>query len=450
MSTVDLTSSGPPTSPRPGDPLGRTAYVGARLIDPASGLDTPGGLLTEGEVIADFGPHIREGDVGDDIAVVHCRGLCLSPGFVDMRIQLREPGHEHKGTLASAGRAATAGGITSLVCLPNTDPVIDDMSVVEFVARRARLLGLSKVYAYGAATRGLEGRYLAEMALLAESGALAFTDGVKAVADALVMSRVLAYAATFGLIVIQHAEEPSLAADGVMNAGEMATRLGLAGIPREAEIIQVERDIRLTELTGGRLHFAHLSTADGIEAVRRAKERGLAITCDTAPPYFALNELAIGDYRTFAKLSPPLRAEYDRQAVVEGIKDGTIDAIASDDAAQDEESKRLPFAEAAFGGIGLETLFAVTLELFHNRHLSLIEALKLISSGPAELLGLKAGRLEKKTPADLAIFDPERAWRVDSHALTSKSKNSPFDGRPMQGKVMRTVVDGRTVFTADA
>jgi dihydroorotase len=431
---------------KPRQLLGRVAYINARLMDPSTVLDVNGALLTDGEVIADFGPHLFADGIPNGVTTVDCQGHYLAPGLVDMRAQLREPGDEHKGTLASDGRAATAGGVTSLVCLPNTQPVIDDMSVVEFVARRARLLGLAKVYPYGAVTRGLEGQELAEMGMLAEAGALAFTDAVKAVADAQVMRRALSYAATFGLMIIEHPEEPTLAAGGDMNAGETATRLGLSGIPRQAEVIIVERDIHLAELTGGRIHFAHISTAQALDAVRRAKTRGLAVTCDTAPPYFALNEIEIGDYRTFAKLSPPLRAEDDRVAVIEALKDGTIDSIASDHTPQDEDAKRLPFAQAAFGGVGLETLLAITLELYHNAHLSLNETLRLITAAPADLLGLAAGRLKKGAAADLIVFDPDRGWKVNADNLLSKSKNSPFDGRPVQGRVIRTVVDGRTVF----
>ena len=427
------------------------AYVNARLLDPATGLDAPGSVLTQGEAIVDVGKDLffvpgsgwRAPDGAD---TVDCRGKCLAPGLVDIRALLGEPGEEHKETLASAGRAATAGGITSIVCLPNTIPVIDDMSVVEFVARRARKLGLAKVYPYAAVTKGTEGKELAEIGLLAEAGAVAFTDGLKTVATARVMRNALQYAKTFGLLIVQHAEEPSLAGKGVMNSGEMATRLGLSGITRAAEVIMVERDIRLVEITGGRLHFAHLSTAAAIEAVRQAKARGLSITCDTAPPYFALNETSVGDYRTFAKLSPPLRGEDDRQAVVEGLKDGTIDAIASDHNPEDEDSKRLPFAQAAFGGIGLETLLPVTLELYHNGHMDLLSALRLVTDAPARLLGLKAGALKKGAPADLVVFDPDRAWKVEADRLLSKSKNSPFDGRPVQGRVFKTVIDGRAVF----
>ena len=425
---------------------GRVAYINARLLDPATGVNAPGGVLTEGEKIIEVGANLFSDGAPDDAEVIDCAGAYLAPGLVDIRMHTGEPGQEHKETLASAGRAAVAGGITSMVCLPNTKPVIDDMSVSEFIARRARQQGLAKVYCYGAITKGLEGNELAEMGLLAESGAVAFTDGLKSVTNAQVMRRALDYAATFGFLIVQHAEEPSLAKGGMMNAGETATRMGLSGIPRQAEVIMVERDIRLVEMTGGAQHFAHLSTTEAIDAVRKAKAAGLPITCDTAPPYFALNELAVGDYRTFAKLSPPLRTEEDRQAVIAGLIDGTIDVIASDHLPEDEESKRLPFAEAAFGGTGLETLLPVTLELVHNKQMDLLAAMAMITDKPAKLMGLRAGRLAAGEAADLIVFDPGAGWKVTKDRLHSKSKNSPFDGRPVQGQVMRTVVDGRSVF----
>jgi dihydroorotase len=432
--------SGPPT---------KVAYVNARLIDPASGYDGPGEVLTDGEVIAAAGPKLFDRAPPADAQVIDCGGACLAPGLVDMRVQLREPGEEHKESLRSAGEAAVAGGVTTMVCLPNTDPVMDDEATLEFVARRARLHALTKVYAYGAVTKGLQGKELAEMGLLAESGAVGFTDATKAVADAQVMRRALQYAATFGLLVVQHPEEPTLAT-GVMNAGEIATRMGLSGIPREAEIIMLERDLRLVAMTGARYHAAHISTSDSVEIVARAKARGLPVTCDTAPFYFALNELAVADYRTFAKLSPPLRSESDREALVEGLKNGVIDAIASDHAPQDQDSKRLPFPQAAFGGSGLETLLSVTLDLVHNGHLSLCAALRRLTEAPAALLGLDAGVIAKGRKADLVIFDPERGWKVVADDFRSKSKNSPFDGRAVQGKVLRTVIDGRTVYDAMA
>lgn len=422
------------------EPLGKAAYVNARLLDPATGLDAPGGVLTEGEAIVDFGPGLFADSVPEDAKVVDCQGKCLSPGLVDMRVNMSGQ------NLQATGSAAVAGGVTSAVCLPETKPVIDDPTVVEFVARAARQAGLVKVYPYGAVTKGLEGRELAEMAMLADFGAVAFTDGKQAVANARTMALALSYAATFGLMIVQHPEEPTLAEGGDMNEGETATRLGLAGIPREAETILIERDLSLAAMTGARLHIAHISTAQSVELIRNAKDRGVSVTCDTAPPYFALNETAVGDYRTFAKLSPPLRTESDREAIIAGLKDGAIDAIASDHAPKSEDLKRLPFSDAAFGGVGLETLLPVTLELVHNGHLNLLEALSLITHQPADMLGLEAGRLKVGAPADLVLFDPDTGWKVDADELHSRAKNTPFDGRPVQGRVLRTVIDGRTVF----
>lgn len=426
-------------------PTSRTALVNAHLLDPATGLDGPGGVLVSGEIIAEVGPGVTAKSVPAGTTVIDCGGKYLAPGIIDMRVQLRDPGEEHKETLATGGLAAVAGGVTSMVCLPNTDPILDDEAVLEFVARRARLVGLAKVYAYGAATKGLKGDGLAEMALLADAGALGFTDGLHAIADAQVMRRVLGYAATFNFLVVQHPEEPSLAG-GDMNEGEMSTRLGLSGIPAAAEAIMLERDMRLVEMTGARYHAAHLSTGEAVDIIRRAKARGLPVTADTAPPYFALNELAIGDYRTFAKLSPPLRTEEDRQAIVEGLKDGTIDAIASDHAPQPVDGKRQPMSQAEPGGIGLETLLPVSLELYHNGHFSLIDLLKRLTTGPSDVLGLEAGQMKIGYQADLMLFDPNIGWKIDPVKFHSKSKNSPFDGRPVQGRVLKTFVDGRLVF----
>jgi dihydroorotase len=428
-------------------PKHRTAYVNARLLDPASGLDAPGALLAEDGRIADLGPHLFKEGVPEGVQRVDCAGACLAPGLVDMRVQIREPGEEHKETMDSAGRAAAAGGVTSMVGLPNTDPVIDDVAGVEFVARRAREVKRVKVYTYAAVTRNLEGRELTEMGLLAESGAVAFTDGVKAVENAQVMRRALAYARTFGLLIVQHPEEPSLAG-GAMNGGELATRLGLPGIPKLAEVMMIERDLRLVEMTGGRYHVAHVSTAESVEAIRRAKARGLDVTCDTAPHYFALNEIAVGDYRTFAKVSPPLRSEDDRQAILAGVADGTIDAIASDHSPHDVESKRLPFANAEPGIVGLETLLPLSLQVVHGGKAGLLDLLARLTVRPAEILGLNAGRLAKGAPADLLVFHPERAWKIEPDRFASKSKNSPFEGLPVQGRVQRTVVDGRALFEA--
>ena len=428
---------------------GRSAYINARLLDPASGLDAPGAVLIEDARIADMGPHLFKEGVPEGTRVIDCGGACLAPGLVDMRVQLREPGEEHKETIKTAGLAAARGGITAMVALPNTEPVVDDVAGVEFVARRAREAKLVKVYTYAAVTRGLAGTEITEIGLLSEFGARGFTDGLKAVADAQVMRRALSYARAHGQIIVQHPEEPSLAG-GVMNEGEVSTRLGLTGIPSAAEAIMVERDLRLVELTGGRYHAAHVSTAAAIEAIRQAKARGLPVTCDTAPHYFTLTEADVGDYRSFAKVSPPLRREADRAAVAAAVADGTVDAVASDHSPHDQESKRQPFAVADPGIAGLETLLPLTLALVHAGQLSLLDAVARLSTRPAGILGLQAGRLSKGAPADLTIFDPDLAWRIDPDTFLSKSKNSPFEDYAVKGRALAAIVDGRMIHGADS
>jgi dihydroorotase len=423
-----------------------TAYVNARLMDPATGRDTPGALLTLNGKIADLGENLFSGGVPDSIQTIDCNGHILAPGLIDMRVHLGEPGEEHKDTIASATAAAAAGGITTLICLPNTNPPIDDVSLIEFMARRAREKGLVKIYPYAAITRGCAGKELAEMGTLSEAGAMAFTDGQRALANSLVMRRALSYASTFDLLIMQHPEDPELVEDGVMNEGEVATRLGLSGIPSAAEPIMVARDMRLVEITGARYHVGHISTADAIDIVRRAKARGLPVTCDTAPHYFTLNETAVGNYRTFAKTSPPLRSEEDRLAVIEGLKDGTIDAIASDHTPQDQDSKRLPFAQAECGIAGLETLLPLSLALYHSGEMTLLDVLGKLTANPADLLRLDEGRLAVGAPADIVVIDPDRPWRIDPDSFLSKSKNSPFDGHPVQGGAEKTVVGRRMVF----
>jgi dihydroorotase len=423
-----------------------TLFSNARLLDPASNRDGTGEVLVDDGKIVAVGTNLKR----DGAEIVDCGGHCLAPGIVDMRVQLREPGDEHQETMATGGKAAAAGGVTTMVALPNTDPVIDELALVEFVARRSRDVGLTRIRTYAAATKGMRGKELTEMGLLAGAGALAFTDGLHAIADAVVMRRALSYATNFDMLIIQHPEEPSLANGGAMTSGEISTRLGLTGITPVAEVMMIERDLRLVEITGARYHAAHVSTGDAIDAIRRAKKRGLSVTCDTAPPYFALNETAVGDYRTFAKVSPPLRSEDDRRAVVEGLRDGTIDAIASDHAPQDQESKRLPFSSAASGIVGLETVLPLALELHHNGSVPLLRVLSALSQRPAEILRLPAGKLEAGLQADFVIFDLDKPWRIAVDAFHSKCRNSPFDGRPVQGSVLRTVVAGRVIHTAES
>ena len=422
----------------------RIFFQNARILDPASNLDVVGGLLVEGSIIADFGPHLDKAPVDAD--VIDCQGLCLSPGLVDIRVHLCEPGEEHKETIDGLSAAAARGGITTVVGLPNTDPPIDDAAVVEFVARRAREVRGVKIFVYGAATRGFDGKRLTEMGLLKEAGAKAFTDGDVAIADAIMMRRVLSYASGFDALVIQHPEEPTLTASAVATEGEYATRLGLPAAPSAAEVIMVERDMRLVEMTGARYHAAHISTGAAAKEIAAAKRRGLDVTADTAPVYFSLNETELLEYRTFAKLSPPLRSEEDRRAIVQALKEGVIDIIASDHWPQDQESKRLPFAQANPGTVGVETLLPVSLELVHRGEIELLDLLAKLTVNPAKLLDLPGGTLTQGGPADIVLFDIDRPFCIDADSLSSKSKNSAFDGRPVQGLVIVTMVDGRLVY----
>jgi len=424
------------------------AYLNARLIDPGSGLDAPGALLSKGGTIADVGPRLFNDGVPQDMATVDCGGRVLCPGLVDMRVFIGEPGAEHKETLRSASEAAAAGGVTCIVMQPNTDPVIDEVPLVEYVKRQARDKAAVRIHPMAAITKGLQGQQMAELGLLAEADAVAFTDADRAVASAQMMRRVLSYASAFDLLVCQYPEEPTLRGSGVMNEGEVAMRLGLSGIPTQAETIMIERDLRLVELTGGRYHAAAVSTADAVNAIRAAKSRGLPVTAAVAPYNFGLNETSVGDYRTFAKTAPPLRSEADRAAIEDAVADGSIDVICSCHEPQDPESKRLPFEQAATGVIGLETLLPVALELYHNQRLELPALLAKMTCNPADLLGLHYGRLQPGAPADLLIFDPDVPWRIDENAFRSKSKNSPFTERPVQGRPWQTIVAGDTVFDA--
>ena len=428
-----------------GDP-GQVAYVNARLIDPWDGRDEQGALLTEGSRIADIGPGLFSDGVPVGISTVDCGGNVLAPGLIDMRAFLGEPGFEHKETLATGSEAAAVGGVTTIICLPGTNPVIDDAALVEYIERRAREYAVVRVHPMGALTNGTEGHEMTEMGLLAEAGAVAFTDGDRCLADAQLMRRALSYASGLDLLIVQHLEEAALAGSGCMNEGELALRLGLPGIPIAAEVIPLERDLRLVELTGGRYHAACVSAAETVACLARAKERELPVSAGVAAHHFALNETAVGDYRTFAKTSPPLRAEEDRLAVIQGMRDGTIDVIVSDHSPQDQESKRQPFIQAASGIAGLETMLPLALELYHNGSLPLIRILEMMTAAPARLLGLGVGRLEIGSPADLVVIDLETPWRISEEGLVAKSKNTPFDRRPIQGRALRTVVAGHTVF----
>ncbi len=414
----------------------------ARLLDPSAQIDAAGSLLVRGGMITDYG----QLSPPEGAEIVDAEGAILCPGLVDMRVTLGEPGFEYRETIFSAAEAAAAGGITTLAALPDSAPAIDDPALVRLLRARGEETGSLTILPYGALTRGCRGAELSEIGLLREAGAVAYTDGKRAIADTGLMRRALSYARAFGGRIVQHPEDPSLADGGCATEGELATRLGLPGIPLVAEAIIVARDIRLARLTGGALHIAHVSTAETIDLIRRAKKQGLDVTCDTAPPYFDLNETAIGDYLTYSKLSPPLRSEADRQAIVAGLADGTIDAIASDHQPRDADDKRLPFAQASAGGTGLVTLLGITLAQVQSGHLSLSQAIDLLTARPASLLGVTAGTMAKGAMADLCLFHPDRLWQVIAGKLPGKAQNTPFDGRALEARVIGTWKAGRRVF----
>jgi dihydroorotase len=420
----------------------------ATLLDPGTGAETAGAVLVRDGRISDVASGAAPGAPGD-AERIDCAGRVLVPGLIDMRAFVGEPGAEHRETLASASAAAAAGGVTTLVCMPDTNPVIDGPAIVDFVLRRARDTASVNVLPAAAITKGLAGREMTEFGLLKEAGAVAFTDGLRAVSNAQVLRRALTYARDFDALIMQHVEDSDLVAEGVMNEGELASRLGLMGIPREAETVMLERDIRLVRLTGARYHAAMISCADSVEIVRRAKQDGLPVTCGVSVNNLVLNENDIGHYRTFCRLSPPLRHEVDRQAVVQALGEGVIDVVVSDHNPQDVETKRLPFAEAADGALGIETLLGASLRLVHTGDLALSKLITALTVNPARILGREAGRLTAGAPADLVLIDPDLPYVLDKRRLKSRSKNSPFDEARLQGAAVLTLVGGRVVHAAD-
>ncbi|MGE3147712.1 MAG: dihydroorotase [Pseudorhodoplanes sp.] len=417
----------------------------ARIVDPSRDLDFPGDLLIADGVIKDAKRGIGAAGVPASTEIVECNGAVVAPGLIDMRAFIGEPGAEHRETLASASAAAAAGGVTTIICQPDTNPSIDDPAIVDFILRRARDTATVHVHPMAALTKGREGREMTEIGLLKAAGAVAFTDGAKSVTNAQVMRRVQIYARDFDALIVHHTEDPDLVGEGVVNEGEFAARLGLLGVPKAAETIMLERDVHLVGLTGCRYHAASVTCAESLEVLRRARDAGLPVTASASINHATLNEIDIGPYRTFFKMSPPLRAEADRKAVVAALASGLIDVLMSDHNPQDVEAKRLPFAEAGGGAIGIETMLAAGLRLVHNGDLSLLRLLNAMSTRPAELLGLPGGTLKAGSPADVILLDPDEPWVLDPAKLKSKCKNTPFDEAKLQGRVRRTIVAGRTV-----
>jgi len=417
-------------------------YINARLLDPATAMDKIGQIMTRGGKIADIGAEIT---VPEDAEIIDCQGKCLCPGLIDMRVFVGIPGADYKDTIENTGEAAAAGGVTTVCVQPVTDHIIDDMTGVEFLENRAKKAKVNFI-PFPAITKQLEGKEMAEIGLMSRSGIKAFTDSNKSVANPALMSRVLNYAAMFDALIIQHLAVPELSEKGCMNAGALATRLGLPGIPTTAETIMLERDLRLLKSVATRYHAAQITCRDSIEVVATAKKNKMNVTAGVAVAHFALNEYAIEEYRTFTKLSPPLRSEDDRAAVVNALKDGTIDVIVSGHDPEDPESKRVPYELAESGVVGLESMMSVSLELYHNGALPLLDILAKMTCNPARIIGLDSGCLKIGSPADLCIFDLDMPHRIDPETMVSLTKNTPFDGRPVQGKILKTIVAGVTVF----
>lgn len=413
---------------------------GGRIIDPSQKLDKVADLMIEDGHIGSIEDSLSD----NDAETFDAAGLIVAPGFIDLHVHLREPGEEYKETLASGAAAAVAGGFTSICAMPNTNPVNDNASVTRFIIDKAREAGLARVYPIGAITRESKGEELAEMAEMKEAGAVAVSDDGRPVMNGQVMRHAIEYASDHGLVVVDHAQDLNLSASGVMHEGRYSTLLGLKGMSSAAEESHVARDIMLAELTGARVHIAHISTAGSVEVVRRAKQRGLSVTCEVTPHHLALTDAAVVGFDTNTKMSPPLRSEEDCAALIEGVRDGTIDAIATDHAPHHSDEKMLDYDHAPSGVVGLETALGVALTvLHHTAGVPLQRIIEMLTIGPARAFSLTGGTLAVGAPADITIFDPEREWTVEPQQFKSKSRNTPFAGWKLRGQVSETLIGGR-------
>jgi len=422
--------------------MSNLTITNTRIIDPESGYDAIGNISIKDNIISGFGPDVKFSGKTLDGSSLIC-----APGLIDMRVTTGEPGSENRETLETAARAAIAGGVTSMVIMPETNPVIDDLSLVDFLQRRSADLPVN-IHIGAALTKGLDGSSMTEVGLLKDAGAVLFSNGPAPITDAQIMRRMLAYSASFDALITNRAVTPTLSDGTVAHESDFAARLGLTSAPATSERIMAERDIALAELTGGRLLIDLISSADTIAPITRAKARLKNVACSVSINHLALNEMDIGDYRSFAKLDQPLREEHDRKALLAAVNDGTIDVIVSDHNPQPAGRKRLPFSEAASGAVGLEILLAAGLSQVADGALDLMAFLAALTCNPARILGLEAGRIAKGAPADLVLFAPNRPWVCDNAQLNSRSKNTPFDGRRMTGKAVHTIKDGKLVYSA--
>lgn len=422
----------------------KTLIKSAYVVDPSQKLDGIYDILiVDGKIDA-----VREGlTTPKDAEIINATGKHVFPGLVDARVYVGEPGGEHRETIASASKSAAAGGVTSFIMMPETDPVIDDVALVDFVRRASRDDAEVRIYPAVSVTKGFEGKELTEVGLLQEAGAVMLTEGKRSLNNNQTLKRALTYARDFDMVISLETIDPELSSNGVMNAGLNATHLGLSGIPREAEIIPLERDLRIAALTKGNYHAAKISTSDSAQAIAKYKRDGNSVTCGVSINHLTLNENDIGRYRTYLRLAPPLRDEDDRQAMIRALADGTIDIIVSSHDPHDVDDKRHPFAEAAEGAIGLETLFAAAMRLYHNEEVSLTRLIDALSTRPAEIFGLPGGTLKPGSNADLIIADLDAPWVVHEEDIVSRSKNTPFEGERFSGKILQTIVDGRTIYS---
>lgn len=423
------------------------ALINGRLLDPSSALDQAGGVLIDQGLITDIGGHINiKYCKRQKIPLQDCQGHCLAPGLIDMRMQVRVSGATLTESLSRTLQAAAAGGITSMVCLPNTRPILDHAEVVNYLRHAANQEQKTKLYCYGSMTQNLAGQQLSEMGYLQQAGVIGFTDGMKAVDNPKVFWKALSYAKTFKSLILQYAEDPRLTEGTLATQSYLSTKMGLPSAPACAESMQIQRDLHLVALTPSPYHSFPITTKAAAEVISQAKQHQLPVSCSTSPPYFCLHEQAIQGYQTLAKLSPPLREESDRLAVIEGIKNGVIDCITSDHNPQDDDSKKTTFVQSSAGAVGLEILFPLSLRLHHQHGMGLLALLKCLTSNPADILGLPQGRLQIGKPADMVVFDVAKAYDINIHTFHGQAKNSPFHHFPVKGKILQTYVNGRQIY----
>ena len=421
--------------------------INAKIIDPSQNMDILGGLIIDekGKIKA-IGKDVNRSNIPSKAEVIDIKKNIIIPGIVDMKTFVGEPGYEYKENFRTLSQAALAGGVTSVVSMPNTKPVIDNVSMVDFIIRRGRDKAKVNIFPFASLTKNMDGNSMTEFGLLSDKGIVGFTDVIKTVQNTEVMSRIMNYASDIGVLIVQHAEDYELSKNGLINEGEISTRLGLTAIPSIAEKIIIERDLSLLEEHPCRYHISQISSQKSLEVIKKNKSNGKKFTAGVSINNLSLNENDIGDFKTFLKISPPLRSEEDRLSLISGIKNGLIDVIVSDHKPEDEESKRLPFAQAATGAIGVETLLPLSLELYHNESLSLKKIIETLTINPSKILNIKKGSLKKGSDADICVFDLNKPWMVKAEKLKSKSKNTAIEDRKLQGKVLMTFLNGELVF----